>query len=143
MSEVKAKCVAVIQCAVTHERCTGADCARTFVLRRDAWAEHGPEAVYYVPFTCGGCPGRRVSRLASHLKRVMTKKAGLKPEEIAVHLSSCMVNDNAHYPPCPHLDDIRLMLGRQGLRVIEGTHISQKAEGRRQQGLYRKRPGQE
>lgn len=136
------KCVAVIQCEFAHERCTGADCARAFVNRRESFSAYGPEVLYYVPFPCGGCPGRRVGRLAHQLKSVMTKKAGLEPEEIAVHLSSCVVCDNAHYPPCPHAEDMKLMLRRKGMRVVEGTHFSDKAERRRAEGTYRPRPGQ-
>jgi len=135
-------CVAVIQCEVAHERCTGIQCAMGFADREDLFAAYGDEVRYYVPFPCGGCPGRRVGRLAHQIKRIMQKR-GIPLEQVAVHLSSCMAFESGHYPPCPHLADIRLMLTRKGFtRVVEGTHLSPQAEERRHAGLYRPRPGQ-
>ena len=139
MDRQKIKCVAVIQCDVARERCSGAHCAISFVGRNGYFAGYGPEAVYYVPFQCGGCPGRRVSRLGHNLRKAM-KSQGLEPDQIAVHLASCLVTDNGHYPPCPHLADIRLMLSRKGLRVVEGTRISDSADRQRQAGHYKPRP---
>jgi len=134
----KTKCVAVIQCEIAHERCSGAQCAAAFADRKHCFADYGDQVVYYVPFSCGGCPGRRVSRLVSNLKTVMGRR-GVEQEEIVVHLSSCMVFDNGHYPPCPHVDDIKLILARKGFAVAEGSHISQQAEAKRQDGTYRSR----
>lgn len=132
------KCVAVIQCEVAHERCCGAQCAAGFAEREDLFAEYGDQVKYYVPFPCGGCPGRRISRLVANLQKVM-KRRGVGQDEIAVHLSSCMAFDNAHYRPCPHLDDIKLVLARKGFRVVEGSHVSKAAERRRQEGIYQGR----
>ncbi|MBN2584786.1 MAG: CGGC domain-containing protein [Planctomycetes bacterium] len=132
------KCVAVIQCAVAHERCPGTQCAAAFAERKDCFAEYGDEVVYYVPFTCGGCPGRRISRLVENVRRVMAKR-GVEKDEIVVHLASCVVTDNGHYPPCPHVDDMRLILSRKGFRTVDGSRISPQAEQRRQDGKYRKR----
>ena len=141
-NEPPAACVAVIQCEVAHERCTGVQCAAALADREDLFARYGDEVRYYVPFPCGGCPGRRVGRLAHQIKRIMTKR-GVALEEIAVHLSSCMVFESGHYPPCPHLADIRTMLARKGFaRVVDGTHLSPQAEQRRAEGLYPKRHGQ-
>jgi len=73
-----------------------------------------------------------------NVRKVMTK-SGVEQDEIVVHLASCVVNDNGHYPPCPHVDDMRLILSRKGFRVADGSRISQRAEQRRQNGTYRKR----
>jgi len=129
------KCVAVVQCAVAKERCSGANCALTFHRREHHFSGYGPEVVY-VPFSCGGCPGRRVSRLVAHLKRLLGREADIEPDEIAVHLSACVVNESSHYPPCPHLDYIKTILTRKGLTVVEGTYLSATAEKRRQTGYY-------
>jgi predicted metal-binding protein len=134
----KIKCVAVIQCEVSREHCSGAQCGISFAERKDHFAGYGSEAIYYLPMTCGGCPGRRVSRLAAHLKKALAKRE-VTPEEIVVHLASCVVNDNHHAPPCPHLEDIKLILSRQGLTVVEGSMISGTAERRRQSGVYKGR----
>ena len=140
MSESKpfpARCVAVVQCHISHERCAGIRCAVGFARREHHFASYGPEGTYYVPFTCGGCPGRRVSRLAVNLIRKM-KQQGVEREHITVHLASCIVHDSFHYPPCPHADYMRRILKRRGLRVVEGTYVSAKAEARRRSGEYDK-----
>jgi len=132
----KVKCVVVVQCEVARERCAGVHCALSFHRREHFFTGYGPE-VFYVPMSCGGCPGRRVSRLVANVKRVLSRSADIEPEEIAVHLSACVVNESGHYPPCPHLDYIKAILARKGLRVVEGTYVSALAEQRRREGWYR------
>ena len=64
-----------------------------FTARQQHFAGYGPDVIF-VPMPCGGCPGRRVSRLLAQLRKVMKSKLGVTPEQIAVHLSSCMVYDS-------------------------------------------------
>ncbi len=130
--EGSVKCVAVVQCDVALERCCGANCAISFSGRKHHFDTYGHEVIY-VSFSCGGCPGRRVSRLVSHLLRKL-KKVDIGRDGVAVHLASCVVNDNAHAPPCPHIDYMKRILERRGLRVVEGSHISSMAERRRSEG---------
>jgi predicted metal-binding protein len=132
-----ARCVAVVQCAVAQERCAGVHCALAFHRREHHFAGYGPDTIY-MSMSCGGCPGRRVSRLAANLKNMMRKEAGLEPSEIVVHLAACVVTDNGHYPPCPHLDYIKTILARKGLRVVEGTYVSATAAQRRKTGSYQR-----
>ena len=129
------RCVAVIQCHITHERCPGVACAVAFARREHHFAEYGDEVEFYMPFTCGGCPGRRVSRLASNIIKRL-KQQGVEKDEIVVHFSSCVVKDSGHYPPCPHIEYMERILTRKGLRVVRGSHISKTAEKRRQAGSY-------
>jgi len=124
------KCVAVVQCEVARERCAGAHCALSFHRREHHFAGYGQDVIY-VPMSCGGCPGRRVSRLAANLKSRLRKDAGIEPSGIVVHLAACVVTDNGHYPPCPHLAYIKTILAREGLRVVEGSYLSAAAEQRR------------
>ncbi len=63
-------------------------------------------------FTCGGCSGRRVSRLVDKLV-----DHGLD----VVHLSSCMLLEG-EYPKCPHQKQIKSNIEAKGIRVVEGTH---------------------
>jgi predicted metal-binding protein len=129
------RCVAVVQCHISHERCPGVACATAFANREHHFADYGDKVDYYIPFTCGGCPGRRVSRLVSNvIKRI--KKQGVERDEIVVHLSACMINDSGHYPACPHLEYIKRIVARKKVRVVEGTYVSQTAEKRRQAGGY-------
>ena len=142
MDDAKVKCVAVIQCQETHRRCTGAKCVVGFAKRLDLFAGYGEDVEYFVPFPCGGCPGRSVWRLAGHLDKVMSR-AGVEKDETVVHLASCVALDNAHSRPCPYLDDMRTMLGRRGYRrIVEGTRLSRTAERKRADGAYARRAGQ-
>ena len=61
----------------------------------------------------------------------------VEKEQIVVHLSSCITHDNFHGPRCPHLDYLKTMIAdKAGLDLVEGTHISKLAEGRRAKGIY-------
>jgi len=132
------KIVAVVQCAIALERCTGFYCAETFHKRLEFFKGYSKEAeIMYVPFSCGGCSGRRVSRLVAHLKRMGKKHHHTEPSEIVVHLSGCMVRDNGHYPKCPHLAQIKAMVVQKGVKVVLGSNESEKAAQRRKAGGYK------
>ena len=128
------RCVAVIQCEVTRERCPGGHCAIDFAKRRQHFEGYGPDVIF-APIPCGGCPGRRISRTVRILEHNV-KNEGITHDQIAVHLASCMVFDSNHYPPCPNLDYIKRMLTRRGWRFVEGTHESNVAARRRASGDY-------
>ena len=131
-AEKPVKLVAVIQCDFAKERCSGFSCADVFFKRTDGFANYpAKDPIIYLPFDCGGCPGRRISRSAAHVIKKSAKKAQIEKDEIVVHLASCMVTDNGHYPPCPHLDYIGKILQRKGLKVRKGSYRSKTAEGRR------------
>ncbi len=127
--------IGIVQCDIAKERCSGFACINSFDKRIDAFKGYGG-AIMAVPFNCGGGAGRRVGRSAAHLARRAEKKAGIKKEEIVIHLSSCIVTDNGHYPPCPHLGNIMEILGRKGFRVRKGSYRSKTADKRREQGRY-------
>ena len=137
MDKSQFRCVAVIQCAVSHERCPGGACAASFFARKHYFAGYGPETMY-LAFQCGGCPGRRVSRLLETLRKQMKKQCGLEPDQIAIHLATCVVSDSAHYPPCPHVKDIRTMVARKGFHLVEGSFLSGSASAakKREAGVY-------
>ncbi len=137
MEEKPVKLIAIIQCDFAKERCSGFACINSFTNRVDGFtAYEGKDGIMAVPFNCGGCPGRRISRTTANLIRRAKKKAGIEKDEIVVHLASCMVTDNGHYPPCPHLDYIEKILKRKGLKVRKGSYRSKTAQKRRDDGLY-------
>ena len=172
MEKSQARCVAVIQCGVSLERCPGVKCAGAFALRKDYFAGYpegssgkppgpggqsgtgaggpgtdagvpGAEAgvpgePYYVPFGCGGCPGRRVGRLLGVLKKNMKKLHGVEADRIVVHLATCVIGDNGHYTPCPFAKDIRTIIARRGLHLVEGSVYSRNpgSTAKRAAGLY-------
>lgn len=135
--ENKVKLIGVIQCDFARERCSGFGCMNSFTQRIDAFTKYPKEAgIMLVPFNCGGCPGRRIPRVVSNLVKRASKKAGIEKDEIVIHLASCMVTDNGHYPPCPHLDYIGKILKRKGMKVKKGSYKSKTATARREAGLY-------
>lgn len=136
MEDRKVRLIGVIQCDFARERCSGFGCMNSFTQRIDAFAGYTGSGIMAVPFNCGGCPGRRISRVASNLIKRAKKKAGIEKEEIVIHLASCIVTDNGHYPPCPHMDYIEKILKRKGLEVKKGSYRSKTAQKRRDEGLY-------
>ncbi|MDO8426981.1 MAG: CGGC domain-containing protein [Deltaproteobacteria bacterium] len=137
MDKKPVRLIGIIQCDFAKERCSGFGCVNSFTNRIDGFtAYEGDAGVMAVPFNCGGCPGRRIARTAAHLIKRAKKKADIEKDEIVIHLSSCMVTDNGHYPPCPHLDYIEKILKRKGLKVRKGSYKSKTAQKRRDEGLY-------
>ena len=132
------KLIGIIQCDFAKERCSGFSCINSFHERIDAFEIYPDNGkIMVVPFNCGGCPGRRIGRSVENLISRAKKKAGIEKKEIVIHLSSCMVTDNAHYPPCPHLDYIGKILEKKGVIVRKGSYKSKTAEMRREEGRYK------
>jgi predicted metal-binding protein len=103
--------IAIVRCDIVSETCPGVACFKAFNKRKVHFSEYG-EAEIIGFFTCGGCPGRRVFRLVDSL---------VKHDVDVVHLGSCMLMEGG-YPKCPHIDEIRQMILKKGVKVIEGTH---------------------
>lgn len=104
--------IAVIRCDIVSEVCPGVACFNAFNKRKVHFEEYGKDAEIIGFFTCGGCPGRRIFRLVDSL---------LKHDIDVIHLSSCMLMEKS-YSKCPHLEDIKEMITRKGVKVVEGTH---------------------
>ncbi len=104
--------IAVVRCDIVSEVCPGVACFNAFNKRKVQFAGYGKDAEIIGFFTCGGCPGRRVFRLVDSL---------IKHNVEVIHLSSCMLMEKS-YSRCPHLEDIKEMITRKGVKVVEGTH---------------------
>lgn len=104
--------IAVVRCDIVSETCPGVACFKAFNKRKVHFEEYGKDAEIIGFFTCGGCPGRRIFRLVDSL---------IKHGVDVVHLSSCMLMDTG-YPKCPHIDEIRQMILKKGVKAVEGTH---------------------
>lgn len=111
--EKKTTKVAVVRCHTVAEVCPGVGCLKAFTNRKLNFKEYGPDTELIGFFTCGGCSGRRVSRLVDKLL-----DHGLD----VVHLSSCMCMDEADYSKCPFKAQIRKSIEGKGVKVVEGTH---------------------
>ena len=105
--------IAIVRCDRISEACPGSACLLSLQARKVNFKTYGENAQLVAMFTCGGCPGRRISRLLNNLMKTITVDV--------VHLSSCMVKD-AYQPPCPHRKEIVTMIQKKGLTVVEGTH---------------------
>lgn len=137
MGNEKIKIIGIIQCDFAKERCSGFACVNSLHERIDAFTVYQKDAnIMVVPYNCGGCPGRRIGRTTENLIKRAKKKANIEKDEIVIHLSSCMVTDSAHYPPCPHLDYIEKILKRKGVKVKKGSYKSETAQRRREEGVY-------
>ena len=129
--------LAVIQCHIVKERCSGYYCEKAYVHREGGFVAYPKEKNYRtLYFTCGGCCGLAVHRKLSDLIHSIKKREGVAKDKIAVHLSSCMTRDNYHGPVCPHLDYIKDLVLRHGLDLVEGTATSTLSEKRREKGIY-------
>lgn len=108
----KATRIAIVRCETVSEVCPGVACFKALKQRRAHFKDYGPDTEIIGFFTCGGCPGRRVSRLVEKLK----------PHKLDVlHLSSCMMLEGS-YPACPHWEEIKKTVEGMGVKVVCGTH---------------------
>jgi predicted metal-binding protein len=129
--------IAVVQCDIVKERCSGYYCEKAFHERTGGFAAYPKDRAYRViNMTCGGCCGRAVHRKLSHLVRRLKKEEGTGKERIVVQLSSCITKDNFHATPCPHLDYLKGLIRKLGLDIREDTSINEKSQKRRAEGMY-------
>ena len=137
MDLAKKEYIVILQCHIVKERCPGYQCERALHERTGGFAEYPQDRAYrYLSLTCGGCCGRATHRKLTLMLRTMMKKEGITKDRVVVQLSSCIVKDNYHAPPCPHLAYLKTLIERIGLEVREGTVLSEKSERRRRDGTY-------
>lgn len=113
--------IGIVRCDRISEVCPGTGCLNAFFDKKEKFADSDYSDRLIGFFTCGGCPGRRVFRLAVSLKRHNIKK---------IHLSSCMLME-APFSRCPNIPEIRKTLERLGIEVVDGTHheVGQYSQG--------------
>jgi len=129
--------VVIIQCDISHNRCSGFACTKSFYEKTGKFEAY-EEDVRYISFTCGGCCGKGVAAKLEHYGRQAIKQNGYKKDEVVVHLASCMVTDNHHYDRCPHVDYIKGIIKKHGFNnVLEGSYFSKNAVKRRENGQYK------
>jgi predicted metal-binding protein len=129
--------IAVVQCDITRQRCSGYFCEKAFHERSGGFAAYPKDRPYRVLYmTCGGCCGKGVQRRLTHLARQLQKREGIGRDRIVVQLASCITKDNYHSPRCQFADYMKGLMARAGLACREDTHISPTAEKRRAAGVY-------
>jgi len=105
--------IAIVVCERTAEACPSTACLLSFQGRKVKFKTYDGDAKLVGFFSCGGCPGRRISRLLNSLKKTVNVDV--------VHLGSCMVRED-YQPPCPNRESIIEMIQKKGIKVVEGTH---------------------
>ena len=129
--------LAVVQCHIVMERCSGYYCEKAFYDRSGGFSSYPKEKAYRtIHLTCGGCCGRALQRKLSDLVGQLQRREAVGKEQIAVQLASCITKNNYHGPPCPHLDYLKTLIARLGLDAFEDTTISRTAQQRREEGRY-------
>lgn len=138
MADLKDKdYVAIVQCHIVKERCSGYNCERAFNERLGGFSVYAKDKTYRaLNLTCGGCCGRALHRKLSNLIRRIKRQEGIGKDRIIVQLSSCITKDNFHASPCPHLDYLKSLIAKLGLDVREDTFVNETSEKRRMEGLY-------
>lgn len=132
------KLVAIVQCHLVVESCPGYFCEQAFTQRDGGFAGLDlPAGVRMLSLSCGGCCGRALHRKLALLKRKAKESGGIEPDEILVTLASCITKDNYHGPVCPHLDYLKTLIDKVGLRYSCDTQISTRAAARRAAGEYK------
>ncbi|EKQ55912.1 MULTISPECIES: CGGC domain-containing protein [unclassified Clostridium] len=130
------KYVVIIQCDIAHNRCSGFACTNAF-YNRDAVFSNYDDSTRYISFTCGGCCGKSIAAKLEHLSKKLKTKNNINKDEVVIHLSSCISNDNYHYDRCPHIDYIKSIISKKGYtNLVEGSYISSGAERKRNEGTY-------
>ena len=105
--------IAIVRCNIVSETCPGFACMNAFNNKTAHFENYSAEDQLIAIFTCGGCSGRRVTRLCESIK---------KHGATAVHLSSCMCKGKDDEYLCPHIDLIKKRISDVGLEIIERTH---------------------
>jgi predicted metal-binding protein len=93
--------------------CLGGKCFMSIQERAGAFRKYSKnEPLEIVGFiTCGGCPGERLERAPSEMKKYGAEE---------IYLASCFF---AGYPPCPYIGDfIQYIENYVKLPVVVGTH---------------------
>lgn len=130
--------IVVVQCDLVMQRCSGYFCEKAFHERSGGFGVYRADRPYRTLYlTCGGCCGRALHRKLGHVAAKLKAGEGIAKDRIVVQLASCITKESYHGPSCPHLDYLKALIGKLGLDYREDTHISLKAQERRDAGIYK------
>lgn len=136
MIDDKPELIVIIQCEDVVKRCSGFLCMNDFYERTGKF-EGYPEETRFMTITCGGCCGNLLTPKLENLG-MRLHKAGMNKNDVVFHFASCICSDNAHRQPCPFMNRMKTLLIRKGFgNIVLGTHISKKAQAKRDAGIYK------
>ena len=137
MTDHKRELVVIIQCEDVVKRCSGFLCMNDFYDRIGKFEGYSAET-RYMAITCGGCCGNLLTPKLENLG-MRLRKAEMTKDDVVIHFASCVCSDNSHRLPCPFMNRMKALLNRKGFNnIILGTHVSKKAQVKRDAGIYRK-----
>lgn len=129
--------IVIVQCDLVMQRCSGYFCEKAFHDRTGGFGVYRADKAYRTLYlTCGGCCGRALHRKLANLTTKLLAQEKVAKDRIVVQMATCITKDNYHGPQCPHLDYLKTLIGKLGLTYREDTHISAKAQERRNTGVY-------
>ncbi|MBQ7561893.1 MAG: CGGC domain-containing protein [Synergistaceae bacterium] len=128
--------IVIIQCEDVIKRCSGFLCMNDFYERINKFEGYSQET-RCMTITCGGCCGNLLTPKLENLG-MRLKKAGINKDDVIIHLATCICSENSHRQPCPFINRIKALLNRKGFNnIVLGTHISKKAQAKRDAGIYK------
>ncbi|AFS78965.1 CGGC domain-containing protein [Gottschalkia acidurici 9a] len=131
------KYVVIIQCDLTHRRCSGIACTDAF-YKREGMFEKYEEDIRYISFTCGGCCGKSLAAKLEQFAKKSKMFNDLNKGNVFIHLSSCIVTDNHHSDRCPHVDYIKNIILKKGYKnIVEKSYIYGNTQNKREKGIYK------
>ena len=115
------KKIAIFNCALANERCTGSGCFKAFNNKEaffERYAEEGAELMAFA--RCNGCghDWENDEGLANKIERL--KKIGVE----TVHFGACTLHDGKE---CSFITRLGGKLEGMGLEVVRGTHRTHRA----------------
>ena len=136
MIDDKPEFVVIIQCEDVVKRCSGFLCMNDFYERLGKFTDY-PDDTRYMAITCGGCCGNLLTPKLENLG-MRLRKAGMTKDDVIIHFATCICSDNSHRLPCPFMNRMKALLSRKGFNnVVLGTHVSKKAQAKRDAGIYK------
>ena len=123
--------IVVLQCDIARQRCSGFHCENSFFKREGSFECYANQEARLLTITCGGCCGQGTLRQLSTLFRLLRKQSDIKPDQVVLHFASCVAFESFHGPVCPHLDYLKQIVERKGLRWKVGSRISDLSARRR------------
>lgn len=129
--------VVAIQCEHSKKRCSGFACSNSFFERNFAFSGY-PEGTKFLTVSCGGCCGVSVAGQLEHFGKKLRAKTDISKSEVAIHLATCIVTDNRHHDRCPHVEQIKKIIRKNGYEnIVEGTFRSEATRKLRAAGKYK------
>ena len=108
--------IAMLNCLMANEVCTGAGCLRAFNTRTRHFAEYGDTPLELTALArCNGC-GKGIDKgFREKLERIVSEGTEV------CHLGVCTLHGEDR-KECPTITEAAAWLEERGVRIVRGTH---------------------